>query len=486
MGFDEWVKSPDVLVVSRKVAPGLRLIHQESRVSIDLSEEASEKWLSWTDEWDGWETLVDQAFVLKRPQTLPEKEMVVEGNDLVCQIAERHVKWYEETSDLVILFQSKPMNANNPLLALGPYGSLCWRGILAGLPIVDIRREAVRIFGRDEVLPFLARLMDLQFIQPIPEIHPLSHRHEELKKEFPAPVVQFQLNHSKIPWYFLWEICKVCDLRCKTCYLSAFKERGCQIDQAMAIAKQIIDAGIFYVGIFGGEPLLQEGLEQVIQTLREADVFVKIISNGQQMTTERARRLADAGINQVEISFDGLSRAVHEGSRGSGTFDQAIQALQCLRDAEIPRQGMVWTVHSGNVHEFHRLPQFMQEIGVTECYVSLFKKTGLQGSEAPYEPISDEETQRLIRYIQGWERSHPELTVAMTAALGCSCGRTSCVVDDVGDLRVCSFAYVSVGNVHQRPFVEIWQALAQEAEKRGPLGFCKDPAVEIADDRMIS
>lgn len=475
---NSWLKSPDALVTWQK-GGGLRLVNQATRQTHLLDAKQAAAWLDWKDplplfaDRAAEQALRGAGFIVPNdsPGQTPEPLAV---DPCVPEVSDRDVKWYEESPDLLLLFNTRQVSFNNPLLALGPYGSLCWRGIVTGRSVGQIRREALRVFGCDDVASFLARLAGLGFIKPVGGLDACPRPARAVTKEFSAPDVQFQLSQSAVPWYCLWEVCTACDLRCKVCYLPHFKAPGPEPSDASELARKIIDAGVFYVCILGGEPLLRNDLERLVGRFRGAGVFTKIISNGQKLTRARADALAGAGLNQVEMSFDGLSTETHEASRGAGTYAATLEAVRHARQAGIPRVAMVWTVHTGNQHQLSSLPAFMREHGVKECYISPFKKTGLNGSRAPFDPVGAEFKERIKESIEGWKAEHPELTVVLLP--GCSCGRTSVVVGYNGDVRLCSFSYEGVGNVYESSLLEVWRSLKAALPETGPLGYCTPPS----------
>lgn len=471
-----WFKSPETLVLRTTGGSGLALVNPLTQQRQLLNEQEAASWAAWKDASN---TLADQGdleqLLLSAGFILPNNSSgsILSSLDIdqcIPDISGQNTKWYEESPDLFVLFNTQQVQYNNPLLALSPYGSLCWRGVVSGWSIGQIRREALRVFGSDEVIPFLRRLISLGFIKNISGLNRYLMPVQQVTKEFSAPDVQFQLLQSVIPWYCLWEVCTTCDLRCKICYLPDFKGVGPNREDALRLAQEIIDSGIFYVGILGGEPLLRGDLEQLVGHLRDAGVFVKIISNGQRLTLDRAIALSDAGLNQIEVSFDGTSLDHHEESRGLGTYLRASQAVHHAQQAGIPRIGIVWTIHTGNVAELTSLPEFMNELGIRECYISLFKKTGLNGAQAPFNSVEAEAVQTIQKHLNEWKIAFPELTIVLLPA--CSCGRTSVVIGHDGDVRLCSFSYESVGNIYRTQLIEIWQSLETGLPETGPLGYC--------------
>lgn len=469
-------KSPHLLVYPSH--QGWEILHRLNRQKKLLPENCKHYW----DIWD-MEKLerVDHALMLNliRSEMIIPKSSCVDLTPMLLdsyspEISPRYVKSYAESSDTVILFNTGGMPENNPLLVLGPYGSLCWNNLMNRKTIRQIREDAVRVFNADEVLPFLLRLIHTGFLSPLPLSGTINAvTVETVTKEFPANLVQYELPRSQIPWYVLWEVCTQCDLRCRTCYLPQFDSFGRSNQQIIHCAQHLVESEVFYISLFGGEVLLRNDLEEIVSFLRHNDVFVKVISNGQQLSYDRAKSLAEAGLNMLEISFDGLSEELHDSSRGIGTFDKAYRAVKFAQEAGIPRQAIVWTVHSENYSELERMPQFLDAIGVTECYISTFKKTGMNGVNAPWQPLSFEQSVELQRYVAEISREKPHLTI--TVPTNCSCGRTSIVISPEENVRLCTFSPVSVGSLQSDSFKAVWKMLNDTCSGIGPHGYCAKP-----------
>lgn len=471
----QWIKSPDVIVLRGRSSDGLNLVHRVTKETQYLDQHYSDLWLTWNEKElgeNGWganeESLVSKGFITKDNSRKPLQQ--TETDHQTLQTAHQWVRWYLESPDLVIIFNTELMRSNNPLMVLGPYGSLCWRGVVNQWPVRRIREEAVRIFGVDDVISFLNRLIKLNFLSPVTGIKGAFPSSETIVKDFHTPEIQFRLSHAEIPWYCSWEICTICDLRCRTCYLQGFTSHGPDQKMAGHIAEQIVETGVLYVSIMGGEPLLREDLEKHIETLRNNGVFVNLISNGQSLTKNRALSLASAGLNKIEISFDGLSRKTHEIIRGKDTYDKAVRSIVHAREVKIPRVGVVWTIHKENFHELDELPAFLNNLNIQECYLSLFKKTGCLGDSAFFEPVNEEMKTELYNKIDAWKKMYPHLIIVLNPE--CSCGRTSLVIGYDGSVRTCPFEYKSIGNIFEDSLIDIWKTFGRNIKEDGPLGYC--------------
>lgn len=466
-------KSPNVLVTPLLDRPGLALAHQQTGRRRELNERDAALWLQWPqslqpghpDDSTGQSFLRD-GFAESRPAD----EDTCASPSPALPIAAPHARWYSESPDCTILFNSAPMAQNNPLLVLNPLGSLLWRGIIAARPVAEVRADALRIFGHDPSTSFYHRLQHLGFLEGAAPID--SAAPDAPVCEFSAPSVQCQLPHARVPWYCLWELGRQCDLRCRVCYLPDFNHPGPDAPQVRRTIDQIIESGIFYVCLLGGEPLLRADLNDIVARLRAAGVFVKIITNGLQLTPARARELAQQGLNQIEISFDGLTRFHHEHSRGPGTFPAAISAVRAARDAGIPRIAMVLTLHAAGLDDLPALPDFMHKLGIREAYLSPFRTAGQNAPASGYEPLGPAGLRAVAVHVDRWRNDHPDFTIALGSQPICSCGRTSMVIGADAQVRICSFGGPSIGDLsHQSP-AEIWSSLKSRCLTPGPLGYC--------------
>ncbi len=420
--------------------------------------------------------LIDKQFIKKRNfDTKKELSQFIDLTPLSVDIQNPKIKniyirWYEESAELNVIFNTELMHQNNPLLVLNPFGSLCWQMITKRACIGDIRKETFRIFGVDEVIPLIKRLIILGFIEPIIGL-PNQNFYEEIKKEHSAPFIQFFIPQTKIPWYLLWEITLNCDLDCNLCYISEKKHINPTFEILKKTTQKIINAGVFYVTIMGGEPLLIGELEQIILKLRNAGIFVKIITNGQSLSLSKAKTLADAGVNQIELSFDGLTQESHEGSRGKNTYINLINALFNAKNADIPRVGIVWTINQQNFSEYLDLPNFMRDKNITECYISLFRKTGMKNSHLLFNELSQNQIKELENIILKWKIDYPNFEI--TLLKNCSCGRSSLVIDSEGNVKTCPFDRKRYGNIIDKSFNNIWEHIGNLILQNQPIGYCK-------------
>lgn len=128
-----------------------------------------------------------------------------------------------------------------------------------------------------------------------------------------------------------------CNFRCKHCFNSSGEHTRKMSEMTdeiiMKVANELFGKGIENLCICGGEPMLRASLVYQLAYLKKRkypNVNISMVSNGFLIGDEEAKRLADAGVNHVQISVDG-EKTNHDWLRNkNGSYDKAISAITYL------------------------------------------------------------------------------------------------------------------------------------------------------------
>lgn len=127
----------------------------------------------------------------------------------------------------------------------------------------------------------------------------------------------------------VFAITKRCALQCEHCceWAALNGPEALSGDDLRRIVERLRARGTAQLFLSGGEPLRRFGDVLAIAAAASADVDVWILSSGQGLTPERARRLRNAGLTGVSLSVDHWDAAWHDRFRGrAGTFDEVVRA----------------------------------------------------------------------------------------------------------------------------------------------------------------
>ncbi len=115
-----------------------------------------------------------------------------------------------------------------------------------------------------------------------------------------------------------------CILRCKMCYkwkkdVSIRPDNNSptisQWKNAIASLREITDEG-FLINFGGGEPLLMDGIFELIRFARDMGFKTNIATNAYLINEDVAKAIADSGLSTINISLDSMSESTHDYLRG--------------------------------------------------------------------------------------------------------------------------------------------------------------------------
>lgn len=144
----------------------------------------------------------------------------------------------------------------------------------------------------------------------------------------------FDATRGRFPAVVRIETTNACNARCVICPHQRMNRPVRQMDEA--VFRRIIDECAAWPGREVhlhnfGEPLLDKVLEERVRYAKDKGIAkVKIFSNGSLLTAERARRLIEAGLDEIKISFDGATREEFESIRRPLRFDRVVGNVEQL------------------------------------------------------------------------------------------------------------------------------------------------------------
>ncbi|MBI2957737.1 MAG: radical SAM protein, partial [Chloroflexi bacterium] len=135
-----------------------------------------------------------------------------------------------------------------------------------------------------------------------------------------------------------------CNLRCRHCYQAG----ACEEMSAGEVFRAIDNVHGALEGwasdhdvetspslhLTGGEPLLRQDLFDIVAYARDKGFSVSMMSNGVLVDPAIALRIREAGIEDVQVSMEGLERT-HDEIRGRGSFRRALAGIWRLKEAGV-------------------------------------------------------------------------------------------------------------------------------------------------------
>ncbi len=299
-----------------------------------------------------------------------------------------------------------------------------------------------------------------------------------------------------------WNTTKRCNLFCRHCY----RESGPQADtsgelttaEGLSLLKEIKAAGFHLLILSGGEPLLRDDIVELVAAAKAEGLIPAMGTNGVLLTPDLAKALASAGLRGIAISVDSLDPAYHDAFRGqSGAYAKTQAGIENALAAGL-RVQINLTLTEQNQGEFDKMVSYYEQKGVHAIHPFFLVPTGRARSMGE-EELKASAYFSMIRNILERQSSTAlelkptcapqfmpmakELGLAQRFTRGCLAGTAYCCILPHGDVHVCPYLPVAVGNVRQTPFSALWRdsgifnKLRDFANYEGRCGQCADIAI---------
>lgn len=120
------------------------------------------------------------------------------------------------------------------------------------------------------------------------------------------------------PFFGMVEITAHCNSRCVYCYCWKTSHNAAEMppDVCKTLFPQMISLGVRKLILTGGEPLLRDDLEEVIQIAYANQLHTSIVTSGLTLTDRRLSTLTEAGLLGITLSLDSLDPTTYQKLRG--------------------------------------------------------------------------------------------------------------------------------------------------------------------------
>ncbi|MFQ5808223.1 MAG: radical SAM protein [Armatimonadota bacterium] len=250
-----------------------------------------------------------------------------------------------------------------------------------------------------------------------------------------------------------WLITRRCNYRCGYC--DSWRDPGEELDaeQVRSLVDEFAREGTRQIIFTGGEPLVKEGIERIVERCATREIRVGINSNGALV----AQKLPDLdGLRTLTLSLDG-PEAVQDKLRGAGCFRDVMNALQAAQSRDL-RLRLLTVLSSENLDDVSFVLETARSVGARVFFQPATEQV-LRGEHVnPYAPdieayrstiddlIAEKESGEYgaaiahsvtgLRYLRQWPDDSP---------MRCAGGLLFCRVTTVGNLKICGQTDVPPG-----------------------------------------
>lgn len=269
------------------------------------------------------------------------------------------------------------------------------------------------------------------------------------------------------------ELTRACNLKCIHCLNNSGIKQKDELtkDELLKLIKKLSSLGVQEIRFTGGEPLLFNGIYDLIKFATEEGICTSLGTNGTLITKEVAKKLKESGLKKVVVSIDG-NKKTHDKIRGRKNYQKAMHGLKYLQ-----KNGINVRVNSvimkSNMDDVIKLAKKMSRKKIT-IFIRRFISSG-RGKELEnnmlnkkdYDYVRNKLQKELAKktyvnghYLRNDEGVNPRIKLPFVIR-GCKAGQRAITILPNGDINLCGFLaaqdFPKVGNIKEiDDFLNFW------------------------------
>jgi PqqA peptide cyclase len=167
------------------------------------------------------------------------------------------------------------------------------------------------------------------------------------------------------PLWLLAELTYKCPLHCVFCYNPTDYtryDRELTTAEWVEVFRQARALGAAQLGFSGGEPLVRDDLEELVAEASRMGYYTNLITSGVGFNEARARKLKDAGLDHIQLSFQDSTREMNDFLTHTRTFDLKKRVAALIKAHDWPMV-MNCVLHRHNLPHVDKIIEMAVDLG---------------------------------------------------------------------------------------------------------------------------
>ncbi len=316
------------------------------------------------------------------------------------------------------------------------------------------------------------------YFPPIP-----SPAHERMFKS----VISTLIYKRPVPLAATIGITGKCQFSCKHCSAADRDPERPEMsyDEIRRVIDQCLALGVSNITFTGGEPLLNENLTRLIDSVPSELAVTQVFTNAAALNSSKISELKSAGLYGLQISLDSADPTEHDQMRGyKGAFTAVERGVREARE-----QGVLVGISTYATRDridkgfLLYIASLVHNWGANEITVFDAIETGrLRGKKellidkmsrrkliADMKTINKRYRGKLRVVTQSWTNSGQ----SFSRFIGCLAAKFQIHITAQGDLTPCDFTPLSFGNIREASISELWHKLTNHPAYRQQVLTCR-------------
>ncbi len=256
------------------------------------------------------------------------------------------------------------------------------------------------------------------------------------------------LYKTNSPFSVKIELTAACNLRCKYCYVRGAKNALVSSKHWIKVLENLRQLGIVQLEFTGGEPLLYEGLSEIVQAADRMGFDTTIYTNGVLINRPFVELIKRNRSVNLKISFHSVDRDIFERFvQVKGAYSKVTDSFNMLLDADAAFSAVIVLTSINEATIFDTIAYLEKAHIKFEISDFIFPNIYAISENHEYRP-SSEIVANLIK---------KKYLIKKKSKTKCSALRTKFWISCNGDILVCEmYRHFKVGNIFETDLEKIW------------------------------
>ena len=172
-------------------------------------------------------------------------------------------------------------------------------------------------------------------------------------------------NPAYRPFGLLAELTYQCPLHCPYCSNpTVIRKNSTELTTGewKRVLGEAWSMGVLHVLFSGGEPLQRTDMEELVAEAGRLGLYSNLITSALGFSKERGRKLKEAGLDSIQISFQSSEPGLADEIAGTKAHQRKLEAAGIARDLGLPLTVNV-VLHRANIGQVEALVQMAEGLG---------------------------------------------------------------------------------------------------------------------------
>ena len=275
------------------------------------------------------------------------------------------------------------------------------------------------------------------------------------------------------PLALVAELTHRCPLHCVYCSNPlelARREKELSTEVWARVFQEAASLGALQVDFTGGEPLVRPDLRDLIRSARTAGLYASLITSGLPLDENRLQELADAGLDHVQLSFQGPREESSIEFAGVQAHAQKKRVADWVKQRRIALT-LNFVIHRGNLDQLDEMLSLTEALGPARVEFAHVQYYGWAFANLQRLLPTREQLGRSLEILKNAQQRLrgrirveyvvPDYYAKYPKACMGGWGRKVLLISPTGDVLPCHAAGILPGmtfeNVQARPLRKIWE-----------------------------